>query len=254
LIDGSSNIIALVGIWVAHRPPDAEHPYGHRKFESMAALAIAAFLFFACFEILTSAVEHFRGGRTVEQTPAIYVVAVVTLLINLFVTNYERREGRRLHSDVLLADASHTASDVWATLLVLFSFVCARLGWQVVDGVAALVIAGVIARAGWMIMQHTMPTLADAALIPAAEVIPLAEGVAGVRECHDVRSRGVYDEVLVDLHILVDPRIPIAEAHEIGHRVEEAVRGRWPEVREVLVHVEPDEAGERHRERGGGAP
>ena len=249
LLDGSSNVVALIGIWIAHRPPDEDHPYGHRKFEAMAALAIAAFLFFACFEVFTSAIERFRGGHVVEQSPLLYAVALGTLVVNLFVTRYERVQGERLKSDVLIADAAHTGSDVWATLLVLFSFVCARFGWTVVDGIAALVIAGVIAWAGWQILQRTLPTLADAALVPAPEVVALAETVAGVHECHDVRSRGVTDEVLVDLHILVDPMLPIAEAHQIGHRVERVVRERWPEVHEVLVHIEPDEPQERQRPR-----
>ncbi|MEO6463653.1 MAG: cation diffusion facilitator family transporter [Candidatus Eisenbacteria bacterium] len=247
LLDGSSNIVALVGIWVAHRPPDDNHPYGHRKFEAVASLAIAAFLFFACFEVLTSALERFRGGGEVVQSTLMYVVVIVTLFVNLFVTRYEKAQGERLKSEILLADSAHTGSDVWATLLVLVSLVCARLGWTVVDGVAALVIAGVIAWAGWKIIERTLPTLSDAALVPAAELAGLAETVAGVRECHDVRSRGVADEVMVDLHILVDPMLPIAEAHQIGHRVERVVRARWPEVHEVLVHIEPDEPQERQR-------
>ncbi|MGH7726029.1 MAG: cation diffusion facilitator family transporter [Candidatus Eiseniibacteriota bacterium] len=247
LLDSSSNVVAIVGIWVAHRPPDPGHPYGHRKFEAMAALAISAFLFFACYEILMTALDRFKGSHTIEQSPAIYAVAIGTLFVNLFVSRYERVQGKRLGSEVLLADSVHTGSDVWATLLVLLSFVSARFGWTVVDGASALVIAAVIAYAGWQIVQRTLPTLADAALIPAENLVEEAERVAGVRECHEVRSRGVPDEVLVDLHILVDPMLPIAEAHQIGHRVERVVRTRWPEVQEVLVHIEPDEPGERKR-------
>ncbi len=130
---------------------------------------------------------------------------------------------------------------------MLVSFVCARFGWPAVDGVVGIIIAGVIARAGWQVVQQSMPTLADAALVPATELMDCAEEVAGVRECHGARSRGAPDEVLVDLHILVDPMLPIAEAHQIGHRVENLVRERWPGVVEVLVHVEPDEAGSRRR-------
>src|SRR5262245_46115988 len=83
-LDASSNVVALIGIWFAHRPPDDSHPYGHRKFEAVAALAIAAFLFFACFEVLTSAVDRFRGGSSVTQSPLMYAVVVVTFFVNLF--------------------------------------------------------------------------------------------------------------------------------------------------------------------------
>jgi cation diffusion facilitator family transporter len=247
LLDGSSNVVALVGIWMAHQPPDADHPYGHRKFESLTALAISGFLFFACFEILQQAIARLKGGHALVQSPMLYVVTIGTLGVNLFVTRYERAQAKKLGSEALRADAAHTMSDVWATLLVLFSFVCARLGWPMVDGIAGIVIAVVIAWAGWSIVQQSMPTLADAALIPATDLAACAEEVAGVRECHRMRSRGTPDEVLVDLHILVDPMLPIAEAHQIGHRVENCVRERWPGVREVLVHVEPDEAGARRR-------
>jgi cation diffusion facilitator family transporter len=247
LLDGSSNIVALVGIWMAQQPPDADHPYGHRKFESLTALGISGFLFFACFEILQQAVARLKGGATLVQSPALYMVTIGTLAVNVFVTRYERGAARKLGSEALRADSEHTMSDVWATLLVLVSFVCARFGWPMVDGIAGIVIACVIAWAGWSIVQQSMPTLADAALIPATDLAACAEEVAGVRECHRMRSRGTPDEVLVDLHILVDPMLPIAEAHQIGHRVENCVRERWPGVREVLVHVEPDEAGARRR-------
>jgi cation diffusion facilitator family transporter len=248
LLDGSSNIVALVGIWMSTQPPDADHPYGHRKFEALTALAISGFLFFACFEIFQSALARLRGGQPIVLSPALYAVTLGTLLVNIFVTNFERIQGKKLGSEALLADSKHTLSDVWATLLVLVSFLCSRFGWTAVDGIAGIVIAGVIAWAGWSIVQHTMPTLADAALVPAEELSACAEGVPGVRECHRVRSRGAPDEVLVDLHILVDPMLPIAEAHQIGHRVETLVRERWPGVVEVLVHVEPDEAGARRKQ------
>jgi len=248
LLDGSSNVVPLVGVCMAQQPPDVEHPYGHRKFEALTALAISGFLFFACFEIFQQALARLKGGHALVLSPALYVVTLGTLAVNVFVTRYERAQGRRLGSEALLADSAHTLSDVWATLLVLFSFVCARFGWPAVDGVAGIVIAVVIAWAGWSIVQQSMPTLSDAALVPALDLAACAEGVAGVRECHRMRSRGAPDEVLVDLHILVDPMLPIAEAHQIGHRVEQAVRDRWPGVREVLVHVEPDVAGARRRE------
>jgi len=248
LIDGSSNVVALIGIWMAQQPPDVEHPYGHRKFESLTALGISGFLFFACFEILQQAIARLKGGHTLVLSPAVYAVTLGTLVVNVFVTRYERTQGRILGSEALVADSAHTLSDVWSTLLVLLSFVCARFGWPAVDGLAGIVIAIVIAWAGWSIVQQSMPTLADAALIPATDLAACAEEVAGVRECRRMRSRGTPDEVLVDLHILVDPMLPIAEAHQIGHRVENCVRERWPGVREVLVHVEPDVAGARRRE------
>ncbi len=252
LLDASSNVVGLVGVAVARRPPDANHPYGHRKYETFAALGVAAMLFFGCHEVINSALARLRTSESPIISNLGFVVIGFTLAINVFVVWVERREGRRLGSELLTSDAAHTASDVAATLLVLGSFLAVRAGVGWADVAAAFIIVALIAIAGVRILLGTLSTLADERRIPPAQVEGTALEEPGVREAHNVRSRGSDDDIHLDLHILVDPQMPIAAAHAVGHRVEQRLRERWPGLTDVVVHVEPALESERARAREGG--
>jgi cation diffusion facilitator family transporter len=252
LLDTASNVIGLVGVAVARRPPDANHPYGHRKYETFAALAVALMLFLACQEIIKAALERLRDPRSPNITPIGFAVLGFTIAINLLVVWIERREGRRLSSELLLSDAAHTGSDVLASLMVLVSFVAVRAGWGWADVAVAALIVVLIAVAGARILLGTLPTLADERRIPPQLIETAALEEPGVLEAHNVRSRGPRDDIHLDLHVLVDPHMQIAAAHEVGHRVVRRLRDRWPELSDVVVHVEPALDGERARTREGG--
>lgn len=246
LLDASSNVVGLVGIAAARRPPDANHPYGHRKYETMAALGIVAMLFLGCREILGVAFERLRAPHLPHVTVAGFVILFVTLAINLAVVVYERREGRRLQSELLMSDAAHTGSDVLASVLVIVSFAAARFGITWADLVASGIIVAFILRAGFQILKSTLSTLSDERRIDPRAVQNEAMLEPGVREAHNVRSRGPADDIYLDLHVLVDPVLPIAAAHALGHRVESRLRARFPGLTDVVVHVEPA----LERERG----
>ena len=252
LLDASSNVVGLVGVAVARRPPDANHPYGHRKYETFAALGVAAMLFLGCHEIVGSAVERLRHPQLPAITNLGFGVIGLTLAINIFVVWVERREGRRLHSELLTSDAAHTGSDVLASLLVLASFFAARAGLAWADVVVAVMIVVLIAAAGVRILLGTLSTLADERRIAPDMVEAAALEEPGVLEAHNVRSRGPKDDIHLDLHILVEPRMAIADAHQVGHRVEHRLRDHWPGLTDVVVHVEPALDSERARAREGG--
>jgi cation diffusion facilitator family transporter len=252
LLDASSNVIGLVGVAVARRPPDANHPYGHRKYETFAALGIAVMLFWGCHEIVTAAIARLRDPHLPNITGLGFAVLGFTIAVNIMVVWIERREGRRLSSELLLSDAAHTGSDVLASLLVLASFLGARAGWLWADVAVAGIIVVLIAVAGVRILLGTLSTLADERRIAPDKVESTALEEPGVLEAHNVRSRGPDDDIHLDLHILVDPRMEIAYAHEVGHRVERRLRDRWPGLTDVVVHVEPALERERARTREGG--
>ncbi len=253
LLDASSNVVGLVGVAVARRPPDANHPYGHRKYETFAALGIVVMMLAVCREIVSAALGRLRHPALPAITPLGFVVIGLTLGINVFVVWLERREGRRLNSELLTSDAAHTGSDVLASLLVLTSFVAARAGWAWADAATATLIVGLIALASVRILLGTLSTLADERRIAPDVVEAAALEEPGVLEAHNVRSRGPRDDIHLDLHILVDPRAAIGAAHEVGHRVERRLRNRWPELTDVVVHVEPAVESERaHTREGGG--
>jgi cation diffusion facilitator family transporter len=252
LLDASSNVIGIVGMLVASRPPDANHPYGHRKYETFAALGVAAMLLLGCQEIIRQAVRRLQSPEAPEIGTAGFLIVVGTLVINLAVVMYERRAGRELNSELLESDAAHTMSDVFATGLVLASMVATRFGIGWADPLAAGIVVILILRAGFQIVQSTLSTLSDERRLPPAEVETTALEERGVLEAHNVRSRGPSDDIHLDLHVLVDPVTPLAEAHALGHRVEQRLRDRWPGLTDVVVHVEPALESERARERLGG--
>ena len=252
LLDASSNVIGIVGIAVASRPPDANHPYGHRKYETFAALGVAAMLLLGCQEIIRQALRRLHTPATAEIGTGGFLIVIGTLIINLAVVMYERRAGHQLNSELLVSDAAHTMSDVFATGLVLASMIASRFGIGWADPLVAGFVVILILRAGYKIVQSTLSTLSDERRLPPAEVETAALEVRGVLEAHNVRSRGPSDDIHLDLHVLVDPVTPLAEAHELGHRVEQRLRDRWPGLTDVVVHVEPGLESERARERLGG--
>src|SRR5580765_5720636 len=237
LIDASSNVVAIVGLRVAGRPPDANHPYGHRKYETFAALGVAMMMFIGCDEIVNAAIDRVQNPHLPHITPAGFYILFATLFINLAVVWIERREGVRLQSELLSADAGHTGSDVLASLLVLASFAAARFGLAWTDLVAAGLIVVLILRAGVGILKGTLSTLSDERRIDPAEIEAVAIAEPGVLEAHNVRSRGPADDIHIDLHILVSPSMALSNAHALGHRVEHRLREHWPGVTDVVVHV-----------------
>lgn len=252
LLDASGNVVALVGIHAASRPPDANHPYGHRKYETFAALGVAAMMFVACWEIGTTAFERVRHPVVPDISGASVVALGLTLVVNLFVVIVERREGRAVQSELLLADAEHTRSDVLATILVFASLLATRLRVPQADVAAAVVILGMVLFAGYRIVRGTLSTLSDERRLPPEEIERVALEEPGVLEAHNVRSRGPDDDIHVDLHVLVPPGMRIGDAHAVGHRVERRLRDRWPGLTDVVVHVEPATESERAKVREGG--
>lgn len=252
MTDASANVVGLIGIVMARRPPDADHPYGHRKYETFAALVVAALMLLGCREIALAAWERWHTPHLPDVSLAGYVVLGATIAVNLLVATVERREGRRLGSELLIADAAHTASDVMASLLVAASFVAAGFGIAWADVVASALIVALILHASFEILKGTLSTLSDERRIAPDQVERVALEEPGVLEAHNVRSRGPHDDIHLDLHVLVDAGMAIGAAHDMGHRVERRLRAKWPGLSDVVVHVEPAVERERASVREGG--
>lgn len=244
LFDGGSNVVGLVALWVAGQPPDADHPYGHRKIESIAALLIGISVTAGLLEVARSMANAIRGLSHPEIDALGFVVAGGTLLVNLAVTTYEGRAGRRLGSEILIADSRHTLGDVFATLGVLAGFVGVKLGYPAADLAAAGVVCVLIGRTAYQVFRQSFRALLDTAMLDPAQVIETAVSCPGVIDCHAVRSRAAGGHVLVDMHIHVDSHMTVAAAHDLTHAVEEAIRARFPNVTDVVIHTEPAGAGE----------
>ncbi|MDE0960170.1 MAG: cation diffusion facilitator family transporter [Planctomycetota bacterium] len=240
LLDGTSNIIALIGIRVASQPPDADHPYGHQKFEILSAMAISLLLFVASWHIVSDSLGRWNEEGSLDPHPIGYAILLATVVINFLVYRWQRSQGQQLKSPVLLADSDHTLSDMVGTIGALVALFAIRNGWPMVDLIVALIIGLFIARAGYKIALQSAGVLADRAPIDPSTIVEIARNFKGVRDVHGVRSRGFGSGVFVDMNLHVDPSITVDKAHRIAHDVEEKIREELPEIHDVIIHVEPD--------------
>lgn len=239
LMDGANNVVGLLVVGLAYAPPDEGHPYGHRKFETAATLAIGLALLGLAYQVVKDALEQMKGSSVPTVGLLNWTVMAVTLAVNLFIAWYEAGEGRRLGSPYLQADAAHTRSDIYVTLGVVASFAGSEAGLPLVDGAVALGIAMFIAVMGARILVGAFHTLTDRAVIPAHTLEATVLSVPGVHGCRDVRTRGEAGAVYVDLVAHLDGELTLYAAHEVADQIEAALRRAHPEIVDVVVHVEP---------------
>lgn len=241
LTDGANNVLGLVVTRWSAPPPDREHPYGHQKFEAMGALAIAAFLGIACFEVVQAGVERLLADapRAVAMDAVSLALLGLVLGVNVFVTLYERRAGRRLGSPLLLADAQHTLGDIWITIGVLAGAAGIwLLGWQWLDLALAVPVAAAVLWSGWAVLRANLPWLVDATAIAPESIEQIALAVPGVVDCHEVTSRGLIGrQVFVEMHLVTSAK-DVETSHRITEEVERRLDERFGPV-SATIHVEP---------------
>lgn len=250
LLDGLSNVVALIGLAFASRPPDSDHPYGHHRFETLTSLAIASFMLLALFGILQGAWTRLQTGGTPEITGLAFAVMGITIGINLFVTTWERRAGKRLNSTLLIADSRHTLTDVFVSFSVIGSLVAVWLGLVWADLVVSIGIAAAIGWGAWSIVRDAGLALSDVAVRDADEVERIVMSVTGVKGTHNIRSRGAEGRVWIDLHIQVDPDLNVEEAHDISSEVARTLETEFNRPSDVTVHIEPADGHHLRNERG----
>lgn len=239
-VDAVNNVVGLMAMRLAAAPPDDQHPYGHGKFETLAALAVAAFLSVTCFELIQGAVSRLMSGAvapTIE--PFMIVVLAGAMVVNGGVAWGESRAARRLSSEILAADARHTRSDVLVTAAVIGGLMLTRaFGWASADAILAILVALVVARSGYEILRDTIPVLVDQRAAEPGQIRAVAESIEGVRSTSNIRSRGREGEGFAEFTIHVDHRETVVSAHEIADRVERTVAEEIG-FANVTVHVEP---------------
>ncbi len=246
LTDSANNLVGLVSVWIAYRPADAGHPYGHQKYEVLAASLVGVSLLAMAWDVVRSAIE--RLGSEAPVVPKVgslaFVVLIGTLAVNLFVASWEHRRGKQLESTFLISDATHTRSDVFVTLGVLATAVLVKLGLGWIDLVAALGIAAFIAWAGIGVLGKNLSYLTDSVQIDPSEIERVVLEVPGVASTHKIRTRGAPGMIYVDLHIQIARHLDVVQAHAVTHAVIDALRQRLPQVHDVVVHTEPAAPGQ----------
>ena len=237
--DSASNIIGLAGIWFAYKPGDKDHPYGHKKFETLTCIGIGLLLFIACFNIISMSIRRFLNPVAPEINFMSVSVMLITIMVNFAVMTYEYRQGKRLSSDFLISDSLHTRTDIFTSLSVLFSFIAVKMGALILDPLVALLISVFIGKAAVEIILQSSKVLCDATVIDASRIERICLKVPGVLKCHKIRTRGRVDDVYVDLHVLIDKRTKFSAAHELSSMIEQKIKKSIPGVTDVVVHMEP---------------
>ncbi len=236
--DTLNNLVGLVILKFASEPPDKNHPYGHGKFETLAAFAIIVFLAIASVEIIHGSLN--RLVHPVELPlfkKEVVWLLVITLVINIVVWIYERNKGKELKSALLIADSSHTGSDVLITLSVLGSQIFIAKGMYWIDPIVAIIIAGFIAKAGYEIVTNTAPILVDEAWLDPKLVKESVMSIKDVVDCYDIYSRRGPYSAFIECKIKVIPK-DLYTAHQVADQVEEKLKNEFGNCK-VTVHVEP---------------
>lgn len=244
-LDGASSVVALLAIAVASRPPDRNHPYGHQKFEVLATFALAGLLLLTCWELLGSAIERLRNPA---PTPVFSWWAVLfmtgTLGITFSMSQYEKHQGEKLNSPLLIADAIHTRSDFLTTLVAMFGIFSAKFGFLWLDPIAAIIIVLMIGTAAYSIIHESVATVAEENRLDASKVQYIAEKHPEVQNAHAIRSHGMENDIHLDLHIRIDKELTAREVFDIENEVSQSLKKQFPGVTEVAIRHEPSDISE----------
>jgi cation diffusion facilitator family transporter len=242
LADLVSDFVVLFANRHSGAKPDADHNYGHSRYETVASLFLGASLIAVGVGML------WRAGTRLadlQSIPAVHAsalaVAVLVLISKEGLFRYMLREAQRVRSAMLIANAWHARSDAASSLVVAIGIVGSLAGVRLLDPIAAAIVGFMVARMGWMFGWDALQDLSDRALDEAAsaDVRALLLATPGVREVHEMRTRKMGDFALVDAHILVDPLISVSE----GHYIAESARLRVlsdNRVLDALIHVDPE--------------
>lgn len=240
ITDGSSNIVGLIAISFASKPVDKEHPYGHRKFETLAGLVIAGMLAFIGGKVIVDAASRFFHPVAPSVSLESLVVLLLTLVLNVFVSKYEYREGKKLGSQILICDSMHTRSDIYISAGVLATLAGVKLGLPaIIDPIASVVVSGFILHAAWEIFSTTSGILLDRAVIDTEKVREIVLGFDQVRDVHKIRSRGSEYDLYIDIHIMTDPSMSVEDSHSLTHDMEQRMKDVLKTKVELTVHIEP---------------
>ena len=240
LTDGSSNIVALVGIQFASKPVDEEHPYGHSKFETLAGLFIAVMLFLLGLKIISSSIVNLMHPIAPTVSFASIAALLITLAINIFVARYEYQQGRKLNSILLISDSLHTKSDVFISIGVLLTLICIKIGVPpIIDPIASLVVSIFVLHGAYEIFTETSGVLVDQAAVAPMEVKNIIMSFPQVKNVHKIRSRGCDRSIHIDLHLLVEPLMSIESSHILMHDIEEKLSADLQKSVQAYIHLEP---------------
>lgn len=243
--DAMDNVIGIIGINLASKPKDLDHAYGHEKYESLASFIVGIILLLLSVNVIRDSIDRMINPKVPEISILSFIVMGATIVINIFVSIYEYNRGKNLESEFLIADSLHTRSDIFVSIAVIATIFFVNLGYPVLDTITSIIIAIIIALTGISVLNSSAQVLTDREVMNSKELREIVVKIPGVKDCHAIRTRGTLSDVKVDLHMIVDKSMSVDDAHEISERVENAVKEKFNNVSEVIVHIEPYEKTEK---------
>ncbi len=251
LFDGVSNIVGLVGMRYASQPRDADHPYGHEKYETIVAFAISSLLLLTAYELGEAILRRIENPVLPEVSTLAFGVMLSTLGINFLVARYEAGEGVKFRSAVLSADSMHTKSDVFVTISVLLGMAGMRLGYSFLDPLIASIVLLLILRAAYQIMKNSVLVLTDSAVVDVEKIVAISRGIRQIMAVHKIRSRGDANTAFLDMHACFPPGMSLKRAHSLAGKLKFRIMEALPEIKDVVIHIEPDDKKYHDKEKPG---
>ena len=236
LTDVINNIVAWFIIRFSSLPPDREHPYGHRKFETLAVFFLASLLTVLSFELALHAIN--KADSDIVTSGWGLVVMLAVLAVNISLSTWQRMWARRLQSDILFADASHTFADVLTTIVVIAGWQLSAMGYLWLDRACALGVSLLVLYLAFDLFKRALPILVDQFALDPELLSSSILDVKGVRRVSRVRSRWICSDKSIDLIISVDPALSTIESHNIATEVELLIETKFG-VSDTSIHVEP---------------
>lgn len=236
LTDIINNILALFVVRLSTLPPDREHPYGHRKFETLAVFFLASLLTVLAFELALRAIQ--KEETQILSSPVELVIMLGVLIVNISIATWQRIWARKLHSDILMADASHTFADVLTTVVVILGWQLSAMGYLWLDRACALAVSALIFYLAYSLFKKAKPILVDEFALDPELLTRTIQHVKGVQQVNRVRSRWIGSEIAIDIVITVDANLSTDDSHEISSQIESLIEDKFG-VTDISVHVEP---------------
>ena len=241
--DVFSTFIVIIGVNLAAKDADREHPYGHERFECVAAILLSVVLALAGLAIGRSALAALFGGAKDVPVPGVLALAAaaVSIVVKEAMYRYTRRVAKAIASDALLADAWHHRSDALSSIGALIGIGGARLGYVFLEPAASLVICLFILKAALDIFRDATDKMVDHSCDEATEAAlrRCAAAQAGVLGVDVLHTREFGSKIYVDMEIAADGEMPLRESHAVAERVHAAIESEFPRVKHIMVHVNP---------------
>ncbi len=237
-----TDIVVIVGSHLGAREPDQTHPYGHGRLETFSAVAVAAILIVVGGAMIYEATLAIAKNEASQAHWAVMAAAIVSILAKEWIYRVTRKVAVRSHSTALYANAWHHRSDALSSVAVLIGYLALRFGFEHGDQMAAIAVGMMVILVGVKVVGDSLRELTEGAVDSdtAARIEAIIDREEGVRQWHRLRTRTVGREVFLDVHILVDPELNVAAAHDITERLECSIDAQIPRPINLTVHIEPD--------------